>query len=98
MTVRLDRDTITPSIARIRAALDLLPDRAYKEWVKQTPIQSGNARRKTRLVKTAQGGIIDAAYPYAQRLDEGYSTQAPRGMSEPVQKFIEREIKRIMRL
>ena len=35
MTVRLEKDTITPSIARMRAALKLLPRQAYQEWVRQ---------------------------------------------------------------
>lgn len=94
MTVRLDKDTITPSIEKMKAALQQLPKAAYNEWVKITPIDTGNARRKTKLNQTT----IEAQYPYAQRLDEGYSKQAPKGMSEPVKKFIEREMKRIMRL
>lgn len=54
-------------------------DVAYKAFVKNTPIRSGNARRKTRK----SGNTIDAEYPYAQRLEEGYSKQAPQGMTEP---------------
>jgi hypothetical protein len=94
MTVRLEKDTITPSITKIKAALQQLPKSAFNEWVKITPIDTGNARRKTKLNQTT----IEAQYPYAQRLDEGYSKQAPKGMSEPVKKFIEREMKKIMRL
>lgn len=52
---------------------------AYKAFVKNTPIRSGNARRKTKKI----GNTIDADYPYAQRLEEGYSQQAPNGMTEP---------------
>lgn len=52
---------------------------AYKEFVKNTPIRSGNARRKTRK----SGNRIDADYPYAQRLEEGWSNQAPKGMTQP---------------
>ena len=94
MTVRLDKDTITPSIAKMKAALQQLPKAAFQDWVKSTPIDTGNARRKTKLNQNT----IEAQYPYAQRLDQGYSKQAPNGMSEPVQKFIEREMKKIMRL
>ena len=94
MTVRLEKDTITPSIAKMKAALELLPQQAYKEWVKDTPIQTGNARRKTRLNKNT----IEAQYPYAQRLDEGSSKQAPKGMSVPVQKFVEQQMRKIIRL
>ena len=94
MTVRLEKDTISPSIAKMKAALELLPQQAYKEWVKDTPIQTGNARRKTRLNKNT----IEAQYPYAQRLDEGSSKQAPKGMSVPVQKFVEQQMRKIIRL
>lgn len=54
-------------------------DVAYKAFVKNTPIRSGNARRKTKK----SGNTINADYPYAQRLEEGYSQQAPQGMTEP---------------
>lgn len=94
MTVRLDKDTISPSIKKIKAALELLPQQAYKQWVKDTPIDTGNARRKTRLNKNT----IEAQYPYAQRLDEGSSKQAPKGMSVPVQKFVEQQMRKIIRL
>ena len=94
MAVRLEKDTITPSIARMRAALELLPAQAYREWIKNTPIRSGNARRRTRLNNTT----IEAQYPYAQRLDTGWSRQAPRGMSEPVRRFIQVLMRKIMRM
>jgi hypothetical protein len=78
----------------MRAALQQLPAQAYREWVQITPIDRGNARRQTRL----QGSTIQAQYPYAQRLDQGWSKQAPRGMSEPVKKFVEQQMRKIMRL
>ena len=94
MTVRLEKDTITPSIKKMKAALEQLPAQAYKEWVKDTPIRTGNARRRTRLNQNT----IVAQYPSAQKLDEGSSKQAPKGMSEPVTKFVEAQMKKIMRL
>jgi hypothetical protein len=51
-----------------------------------TPIRSGNARRSTYLRKTT----ISAEYPYAERLDEGYSKQAPKGMTTPTEKEVQR--------
>jgi predicted secreted protein len=56
-----------------------LVDVAYDAFVKNTPIRSGNARRKTN--KKADG--VEANYPYAKRLDEGYSKQSPKGMIDP---------------
>jgi hypothetical protein len=63
-------------------------DVAYKAYVKNTPLKTGNARRKT--VKS--GNDIDANYPYAQRLEEGYSKQAPKGMTEPTIEEVRRYV------
>ena len=77
-------DKLTPSLRRIQQQLATVPEQAFKFWETQTPVQSGNARRSTRL----QGETIKASYPYATRLNEGYRQQAPNGMSEPTDKFI----------
>jgi hypothetical protein len=87
------KNTLTPSIKRIQKQLSQVPDQAFKFWESRTPIRSGNARRSTSL----QGDTIKANYPYATRLDEGWSKQAPQGMSKPTDKFVAALIKRIMR-
>jgi hypothetical protein len=62
----------------------------YDFFVQETPVKSGFAKNSTLL----KDHTIYANYPYAQRLDEGYSKQAPKGMTEPtivhVQKYIKR--------
>lgn len=62
----------------------------YDFFVQETPIRSGFARDNTLL----KDHTIYANYPYAQRLDQGYSKQSPRGMTDPtivhVQKYIKR--------
>lgn len=93
MSVKLVKDTITPSLARIKAGLADLPQEAYEFWVKNTPKRSGNARNRTRR----SGNTIDANYPYAQRLDEGWSKQAPNGMTEPTNEFLRRRTREILR-
>jgi len=60
----------------------------YDYFVDSTPIRTGNARRSTSL----RGNTIDANYAYAERLDEGYSRQAPKGMTAPTEKFLEKRI------
>jgi hypothetical protein len=51
-----------------------------------TPVRNGNAKNKTRL----KGDTIHADYPYAKRLDEGYSKQnGGVGMTEPTLKAIQ---------
>jgi hypothetical protein len=66
--------------------------KAYDFFRSETPIRTGNARQKTRLV----GQTIHAAYPYAQRLDEGYSRQSPDGMVKPTEKFVEELVTKII--
>jgi len=56
-----------------------ITDVAHKYFVENTPIDEGNARRNTKK----ENNEIIADYPYAQRLEEGYSDQAPEGMSKP---------------
>lgn len=56
----------------------------WKTKYKPKNYKPGNARRKTVL----QGNEIQANYPYAVRLEEGYSSQAPKGMTEPTIKDI----------
>jgi hypothetical protein len=65
-----------------------LPKEAYDYFVDSTPIRTGNARNKTRL----RGNTIDANYNYAERLDNGYSRQSPKGMTGPTEKFLEKRI------
>lgn len=89
-------NNITNRLNKVLNTLDNqnISDVAYKTFVDKTPIgdpnrwktkykpknyKPGNARRKTVL----KNNTIDANYPYAKRLEEGYSSQAPKGMTEP---------------
>jgi hypothetical protein len=88
---------ITVDLRAVRAQFDQasqIPDRVIDEatdyFRSTTPIRSGNARRRTRR----QGDEIQANYPYAQRLDTGYSRQAPDGMTEPTQRELPRILQR----
>jgi len=84
---------MTASLDKISKELQSLPKEVYGFWVNTTPKDTGQARRKTKLKKD----IIHADYPYAKRLDEGWSQKAPKGMSEPTGKFIEQYLQRKMR-
>ena len=44
-------------------------------------------------VTTINTLTITANYPYAGRLDDGYSKQAPKGMTEPSLKFLTKQLK-----
>ena len=83
---------IVKRINELEQALDpnKLAKDAYNYFKKETPIRSGNARSRTRL----QGDEIQADYAYAQRLDSGYSSQSPQGMTKPTEKFIQEYIRK----
>jgi hypothetical protein len=85
-------NNIKPLLEKQKKAIAKLPDEAYKVFVKETPVRSGNARRKTKLKKN----VINADYPYAQRLDEGYSKQSPEGMVKPTEEYIIDRFNKIM--
>ena len=88
------QDNISQELRSIQRQLGALPQQAHAEFVALTPIarvNGGNARRNTKL----QNSTIVADYPYAQRLDNGYSRQAPQGMTRPWQTWLDRQLKRI---
>lgn len=85
---------MTPSLSRIQRDLDRIPQRAYDYWVRITPIDTGNARRQTRL---ENGNTIAANYNYAVPLDRGWSKQARDGMSKPTGKFVEQLLRQTIR-
>lgn len=85
-------NTIPAASRRIQRQLNRLPDEAYDVFYKETPIRTGNARSKTRL----RGDTIDANYPYAQRLDDGYSRQSPRGMIQPTLQYLRKRVRQII--
>lgn len=84
--------TVIKKLAELEKALDptSLAKKAYDHFRKITPIDTGNARRKTKL----SHDTIYASYPYAQRLDQGWSKQAPDGMSKPTIEYLKAEIER----
>lgn len=83
---------IIKQIDKLEKALDpkKLASEAYDFFRQTTPVNTGRARRNTKL----SGDNILAQYPYAGRLDAGYSKQAPDGMTIPTEKFINRYIKK----
>lgn len=87
---KVDISGFRKQMAELQERLENLPRAAHEEFVKTTPKRSGNARRNTRLQDTK----IIADYAYSQRLDEGYSSQAPQGMTQPTEQWIQREVDR----
>lgn len=90
---KIDRKNFDRDMRKFEKVFDDLPHEAHKEFIRQTPKRSGNARRNTILQKTT----IVANYPYAEQLDAGSSKQNPQGMTEPTEKWIRNEINRRLR-
>lgn len=86
------KDDISQELKSIQKQLAKIPAESLKEFKALTPIRSGNARRNTHL----SGDTIYASYPYAQRLDEGWSKQAPKGMTEPFEKWLDARVRKIL--
>ena len=72
---------------------DILVEELLPIVKKETPIRSGNARRKTKQ----QRNQIKSDYPYAGRLNDGWSKQAPKGFIEPSLKQLDRVVEKQLR-
>ena len=85
------KNNIKQEVAAHKKRLEQLYKESHQEFVKLTPVDQGNARRRTKL----QGNTIVADYAYAGRLDEGSSKQAPKGMTEPFAKWYDKQVAKI---
>lgn len=84
-------DGLTKELQGMAKELKKYPQDAESKFISLTPVRSGNARRKTNLVNET----IEADYAYAQRLDEGWSKQAPIGMTKPFETWVRNKAKQI---
>ena len=80
---RIGPDKINPRLRKVEQFLRDIPRDMHEEFVKQTPIRTGNAKRSTDL----SGNEIRGNYDYANRLNKGWSRQAPQGMTDPTIDF-----------
>lgn len=90
----VSKDLLSENIDRMIKELPDILDDAYSYFRNITPIDTGNARRKT---KQEADGDIDLDYDYATFLDEGSSDQAPLGMTEPTSDYLDSEFKEWVR-
>lgn len=91
---RVNLQQFDQQMTRALHALDDLPKFAETTMKAYTPralINGGNARRNTNL----QGNTVTANYPYAQRLEDNWSTQTNgQGIIAPTEAAIQREVDR----
>lgn len=101
MPLKIDNSQFKQLAQLTRKVFDDLVQDAFDFYVDQTPVGRpstwkkpraprgyvpGNARRSTRL----RGRTIEGVYPYAERLEDGWSRQAPKGMSDPTIQHVQR--------
>lgn len=92
MKVTVDLNSVIKQLKSNKNLAKDLIDSAGNFFIKQTPIRSGNARRNTEVQITKKRIVAD--YPYSERLDTGWSRQAPDGMVKPTIDFIEKEVQK----
>ena len=85
------KSKIQARLDRVAREINKVKDFAHDEFRSITPVRTGNARRNTR--RTQQG--VEADYNYANRLNTGYSKQAPDGMTKPTVEAIQAYVRRI---
>ena len=91
VNIKID-DGMKQPLQNMIKELQQYPKDAEAKFVSLTPIRSGNARNHTRL---RGNSTIEANYPYAQRLDNGWSKQAPAGMTKPFEAWVKQKVKQI---
>lgn len=60
---------------------------------RNTPIRSGNARRSWQRRSNDTGFAVENRVPYIERLEQGSSKQAPRGIVRPTLRETRRKLK-----
>lgn len=88
---KLDDRDFEKLVRDLEGMLDRVVQNAAVEMKKLTPKRSGYARSKTSRINDT---TIKADYAYADRLDNGWSNQAPRGFTEPTIDYITKSINR----
>jgi F0F1-type ATP synthase gamma subunit len=85
------KSKIQARLNEIDRKVNRIKDHAHEEFRKITPIRTGNARSKTNRINRG----VEAAYPYANKLNDGFSRQAPTGMTDPTVEAIREFVRKI---
>ena len=88
ITFKIDNHLLKSKLSALTNVEAAVAPQVYRFFVDHTPIKTGNARNHTHLVNNE----IIADYPYAERLDNGYSNQAPAGMTAPTEEYAKKVI------
>lgn len=95
MTVKVNDSAFQTMLDDLGKMPEVVMKEAHIHYRRETPIRSGNARSHTSRKKLT----IKSAYPYAGRLDEGWSSQAPQGMTGPtsdkIDEYVDNYVKKV---
>jgi hypothetical protein len=83
-------DRTAKSIMRkIDTLLARVSSDAFKEARSITPVRSGRAKKAWKLEKRGKYNVeVVNRVPYASRLNQGYSSKAPRGITRPASRSV----------
>lgn len=96
-SLKISKKDLAKLQKQVNNAIDDSTEDTYEFFKKKTPVKGGNARRNTKIQDRGSKTTISGDYAYAGRLDSGYSKQAPRGMTKPSLKELEKQITRQFR-
>lgn len=77
--IRGDQQVLSDLRREIDQFTQYVADTFKSEVVPRTPIDTGRARRGWKQRQLGRTQIIENPVPYIERLEKGYSRQAPRG-------------------
>lgn len=92
VSMKVDLTKFKLKVNELKTVKSVVAPQIYQHFKDITPIRTGNARNNTYL----NNGDIMANYAYAEKLDEGYSRQAPAGMTKPTEEFAKRLIPKVI--
>tara|TARA_R110001606_G_scaffold365618_1_gene520531 strand:+ start:324 stop:611 length:288 start_codon:yes stop_codon:yes gene_type:complete len=93
MSIKVNAKVFNKRMKKLAGLPSYLIDEALDLTKQNTPVASGNARRKT----IKQGNQIVSNYAYAGKLDSGYSNQAPQGFTQPTIEQLDNDAKKYVR-
>jgi len=80
---RVSKQGFTSLFDEITSMVSEMGDDFYEEVKKNTPVDTGLAKRSWKKSKSKNSTVINNKQPYISELDEGKSKQAPHGMVKP---------------
>jgi len=92
--MKINSKVFTDRMDKLAKVPDQTMVKSYPFLRNKTPVRSGNARNRTKLNKMTN--TIKSNYGYADRLDSGWSKQAPKGFTDPTIDYMEQTVNNLV--